>query len=220
MKLSSHTRAFTLAELMIGVAITTLLFGAIFTASASLLRSYAAADDYFSSHMQQIRIIDYLARDVKRSFSVTTSTDLSSVTCIMPKYLVETGDTEAISNSGKHWHPAHAGPCRINELQQIGRRLSGTRPDPKRRRDDSTLASARFADGELHFRRCRQADHGQQYPGRHQDLKPRGLDESNPVEECNEHCHRREVFHHGRRGQNRVGRPDDTGLDESDAPGE
>lgn len=101
MRLDSTNRGFTVAELMIGLAITTLLFGAIFTASASLQRSYAAADDYFSSHLQQIRIIDYLARDVKRSFSVTTSTDLSSVTCIMPKYLVEAGDTEAVSNSGK-----------------------------------------------------------------------------------------------------------------------
>ncbi len=100
MKLTSTDRGFTLAELLVTVAVTTLMFAAIFTASASLQRSYAAADNYFSSHMQQIRIIDYLARDVKRSFSVTTSTDLTTVTCIMPKYLVETGDTEAVSNSG------------------------------------------------------------------------------------------------------------------------
>lgn len=49
MRLDSADRGFTLAGLMIGAAITTILFGAIFPASASLYRSYAAADDYFSS---------------------------------------------------------------------------------------------------------------------------------------------------------------------------
>lgn len=99
MRLSSPTRGFTLTELLVATVATTLLFAAIFTASAALNRSYAAVDDYFSSHMQQIRIIDYLARDVNRSFSVTTSADLKTVTCIMPKYIVDSGDTEAVANS-------------------------------------------------------------------------------------------------------------------------
>lgn len=98
MRLLSRNRGFTLTELMVGVAVTSLLFAGIFTASVSLHRSYTAVDRYFSSHMQQIRIMDYFARDVKRSFSVTTSEDLTTVTCIMPDYLIEAGDTEAVGN--------------------------------------------------------------------------------------------------------------------------
>jgi hypothetical protein len=64
-----------------------------------LNRSYAAADDYYSTHLQQIRIIDYLSRDVKRSFSVSTSPDLKTVTCIMPNYVVQTADPEAVTDA-------------------------------------------------------------------------------------------------------------------------
>jgi hypothetical protein len=43
--------------------------------------------------------MDYLARDVKRSFSVSTSPDLKTVTCIMPSYIVQTGDPEAVTDA-------------------------------------------------------------------------------------------------------------------------
>ena len=48
--------------------------------------------------MQQIRIIDYLNRDVKRGLAVTTSVDLQSVTITLPSYLIQAGDPEAIAN--------------------------------------------------------------------------------------------------------------------------
>lgn len=93
------TVGFTLAETLIALGISSVLFVAIFAASVSLSRAYNASNDYFSTHLQQIRIIDYLARDVKRSFSVTTSPDLKTVTCIMPNYVVQTGDPEAVTDS-------------------------------------------------------------------------------------------------------------------------
>src|SRR5213076_3113005 len=37
---------------------------------------------------------DYLSRDVKRSYIVTTSTDLQTVTCIIPNYLVDNGSNQ------------------------------------------------------------------------------------------------------------------------------
>jgi hypothetical protein len=85
--------------MLICVGIASVLFTAIFSATVALNRSYAAANDYFSTHLQQIRIMDYLARDVKRSFSVTTSPDLKTVTCIMPNYIVQTGDPEAVTDA-------------------------------------------------------------------------------------------------------------------------
>lgn len=96
---SRPIQGFTLGEMLICVGISSVLFAAIFAASVSLNRAYAAANDYFSTHLQQIRIIDYLSRDVKRSFSVTTSQDLQTVTCITPNYIVQSGDPEAITDS-------------------------------------------------------------------------------------------------------------------------
>ena len=58
-----------------------------------------AADAYFATHLQQIRIMDYLARDVRRSFSVTIATDKRTVTCIMPNYIVQPGEPEAIADA-------------------------------------------------------------------------------------------------------------------------
>ena len=108
-----QNRAFTLAEMMVAVGLTSVLMLAILSASVSLQKSFAAVDNYFATHMQQVRIIDYLARDVKRSFSVTTSADLKTVTCIMPNYVVQSGEAEALANSatiGTRRTPALNGP--------------------------------------------------------------------------------------------------------------
>jgi hypothetical protein len=101
MKISNSIRraGFTVGEIMVCVGIASLLFAGIFTGTVALNRSYAAANDYFTVHIQQIRIMDYLARDVKRSFSVTTSSDLKTVTCIIPNYIVLPGDPEAVTDA-------------------------------------------------------------------------------------------------------------------------
>ena len=96
-----HSRSasgFTLGEIMLAVSISSLVFAAIITASLALQKSFNAVDDYFATHMQQIRIIDYLARDVKRSLVVTTSVDLKTVTMTIPNYLIKAGDPDANSD--------------------------------------------------------------------------------------------------------------------------
>jgi hypothetical protein len=75
------------------------VFAAIITASVALYRSFNAVDNYFSTQMQQLRIIDYLNRDVKRATVVTTSSDLQSITVTLPKYLIQAGDPEAVANA-------------------------------------------------------------------------------------------------------------------------
>ncbi len=110
MKLGSSTteKGFTLSEMMVSVGISSLMFAAILTTSVSLQKSLAAADDFFATHMQQIRIIDYLSRDVKRATVVTTSADKQSVTCTLPKYIIAAGDADAGTgnvNAGKRRSP-------------------------------------------------------------------------------------------------------------------
>jgi hypothetical protein len=61
-------------------------------------KSFNAVDHYFATHIQQVRIIDYLNRDVKRALIVTTSANQQTVTLTIPKYIIQSGDAEAVSN--------------------------------------------------------------------------------------------------------------------------
>jgi prepilin-type N-terminal cleavage/methylation domain-containing protein len=89
-----QNQGFTLVEMMLAVSVGSLMMAAVVAASVCLQRSFTAVDNYFASHVQQVRIIDYLSRDVKRSYIVTTSTDLQTVTCVIPNYLVDNGSNQ------------------------------------------------------------------------------------------------------------------------------
>ena len=90
--------AFTLTEMMIAMSVSGVVLGTTLTSSTSLQKSFNAIDSYFGTHMQQIRIVDYLSRDVKRGLIVTTSADLQTVTITVPNYIIQAGDPEAIVN--------------------------------------------------------------------------------------------------------------------------
>ncbi len=95
MKLSNvrNQKGFTLGELMMAVAIGSVILAATLIASVALQKSFNAVDNYFAAHVQQIRIVDYLSRDVKRSYIVTSTSSPSpqTVTCAVPDYLTSTG---------------------------------------------------------------------------------------------------------------------------------
>src|SRR5947208_5480954 len=96
---SSQTVAgFTLSEMLVSLSLSSIVLAAAITSGVTLQKSFAAVDNYFSTQMQQIRIIDYLNRDVKRGLVVTTSVDLQSVTMSVPKYIIQAGDHEAIAD--------------------------------------------------------------------------------------------------------------------------
>ena len=83
---------------MIATGTGGVVLAAIMASSIALQKTLNAIDNYFATQMQQIRIIDYLNRDVKRALAVTTSVDLQSVTITLPSYLIQAGDPEAIAN--------------------------------------------------------------------------------------------------------------------------
>ena len=89
-----YDQGFTLIELMFAVAVGALMMAALVAAAVCLHRSFTAVDNYFAAHIQQVRIMDYLSRDVKRSYIVTTSADLQTVTCTIPNYLVDNGSNQ------------------------------------------------------------------------------------------------------------------------------
>lgn len=98
LKLSFKRLAFTIPEISVALAAGSMILGATVTSSTSLQKSFNAIDNYFGTHMQQIRIVDYLSRDVKRGLIVTTSADLQTVTITIPNYIIEEGDPEALIN--------------------------------------------------------------------------------------------------------------------------
>jgi prepilin-type N-terminal cleavage/methylation domain-containing protein len=101
MKIAHSTKAsqgFTLIETTTALGISAIVFAAAITASVGLQKSFNAIDNFFATHMQQVRIIDYLNRDVKRGLIVTTSSNLQSVTVTVPNYIIQAGDPEALAN--------------------------------------------------------------------------------------------------------------------------
>lgn len=95
---SLRIHAFSLVEMMVAMAAGSIIFAATLTSSIALQRSFAAVDNYSATHTQQIRIVDYLARDVKRGLSVTSSVDKQTVIVRIPKYIIQAGDPEVIAN--------------------------------------------------------------------------------------------------------------------------
>src|SRR5437763_2174884 len=92
---SQSIAGFTLSEMLVSLSLSSIVLAAAITSGISLQKSFSAVDNYFSTEMQQIRIIDYLNRDVKRGLVVTTSVDLQSLTMSGPRYIIQTGDPEA-----------------------------------------------------------------------------------------------------------------------------
>lgn len=99
LKSLQKTAGFTLGEMLVAVSVSSIVLAAAIACSVSLQKSFNAIDNYFATTIQQVRIIDYLSRDVNRGFSVTTSVDLQTVTVNVPNYIIQAGDPEALVNS-------------------------------------------------------------------------------------------------------------------------
>ena len=98
LKTLPRTAGFTLSEMLVAVSISLIVLAAAVASSISLQKSFSAVDNYFATHMQQVRIVDYLSRDVNRGLSVTTSVDLQTLTVNVPNYIIQAGDSEAVAN--------------------------------------------------------------------------------------------------------------------------
>src|SRR6267378_6442803 len=96
LRISAKTHAFTLIEMMVAMATASAILGVTVTSSIALQRSFNSTDNYLATHTQQIRIVDFLARDVRRGLSVVSSVDQQTVQIQIPKYIIQAGDPEAI----------------------------------------------------------------------------------------------------------------------------
>jgi len=96
--ISAKPHAFTLIEMMVAMAIGSAILAVAVISSIALQRSFNSTDNYLATQTQQIRIVDFLARDVRRGLSVISSVDQQTVQIQIPKYIIQAGDPEAILN--------------------------------------------------------------------------------------------------------------------------
>jgi Tfp pilus assembly protein PilW len=82
---SSHRcRAFTLVETVVGAAIGSIILAALMLGSVALLRTFKAVEDYSDAAIDQARILDYIARDVRRAISVAVLQNPTRLTLTIP----------------------------------------------------------------------------------------------------------------------------------------
>ena len=76
--------AFTLVEAMIGAAVSSIVLATLFTGGIALMRSFNASEDYSTAQTDQLRVLDYISRDVRRALTVTVTTSPSKLTLTVP----------------------------------------------------------------------------------------------------------------------------------------
>jgi Tfp pilus assembly protein PilW len=79
-------RAFTLTEVMIATAVSCFMFAAVLTATVVLQRSFSGAMNYSKGTTDQQRALDYIARDLRRAWTVTVSQYNQTLTIQIPDY--------------------------------------------------------------------------------------------------------------------------------------
>jgi prepilin-type N-terminal cleavage/methylation domain-containing protein len=79
-------RGFTLLEVVIATAVTSMMFAALLSTSVSLQRSFVASDKYSSAKSDQVRAIDYIVRDLRGALTITLAGNSQSLSVTLPDY--------------------------------------------------------------------------------------------------------------------------------------
>lgn len=69
---------FTLSELSVSMAASTIVLGSLMLAMMSLSRSFDATERYARAHTAQVRLIDAIAMDLRRATAIAITTSASS----------------------------------------------------------------------------------------------------------------------------------------------
>ncbi|EDY17477.1 hypothetical protein CfE428DRAFT_4994 [Chthoniobacter flavus Ellin428] len=81
---TSPSAAFTLPEVMIAMAVSAFMFAALLTATVGFQRSFSGAMNYSRGTTDQMRALDYVARDLRRAYTVTVSQYNQTLTLTVP----------------------------------------------------------------------------------------------------------------------------------------
>ncbi len=76
--------AFTITELMVGMAISAVILEGLSTSFIALQRSFEAANYQMTAQNDQLRILDYISRDLRMASSVTILNDGAKLSLTLP----------------------------------------------------------------------------------------------------------------------------------------
>ena len=68
----ARTAAFTLAELMVSLGVTSVIMAGLVTGTIALQKGFASADYSIRCQLDEMRVVDYITRDLRRATGATT----------------------------------------------------------------------------------------------------------------------------------------------------
>lgn len=92
MKTIAKQSGFTLTELMIAVAVSVIGLAAAFSAAITMQRCFVAGEEFASDKLEQSRLSDYLALDLRRALSVQGPSGNTLLTVTIPDYFDDAGN--------------------------------------------------------------------------------------------------------------------------------
>ena len=105
-----HRGGFTLGELMMSLAIGSVVCATTMTGVVFLQKSYAATEQYATSMADQMRVLDYLALDMRRASTVKIDSDTLALT--LPGYFTYDKTDAAHRNPLPAWPSVDASSVR------------------------------------------------------------------------------------------------------------
>jgi prepilin-type N-terminal cleavage/methylation domain-containing protein len=95
-----NLRAMTLPEVMVASAILSLVMAALVVAVSTLQRTFRASQHHAKSQVEQARLLDYVARDLRRALTVSVDTfdGSSRIKVTIPDYYDEKGTPDDTSD--------------------------------------------------------------------------------------------------------------------------
>ncbi len=84
---------FTLVEMMISISIFSVMAGGLLLGSSVIQKSFGASRYHVVAQAQQMRLMDWMALDLRRALSVTPGATGDSLTLTIPDYYVTDPDT-------------------------------------------------------------------------------------------------------------------------------
>src|SRR3954447_18957869 len=77
MRATARTSGFTMAEMMIAMAGSAIIIGALLFSSIGLQRAFRASELYAAAQADQRRLLDYVTRDLRRAVGIAMSTSVN-----------------------------------------------------------------------------------------------------------------------------------------------
>lgn len=81
--------AFTLVETMISLTVGGLLLGGMILGFSTFQQVFAGVDDYYRATSDQMRVLDFIAQDMRRAISGTVTNSTTTLTLTLPDYIDE-----------------------------------------------------------------------------------------------------------------------------------